>query len=143
MNDLRICIQEAVKSGALLESSARNLQLMLSSSSDPAVRESIAELLSAKAWAELNDRFFRTLAFGTGGLRGRTIAKLVTRAELGTALDTGRPERPCVGTNAMNFFNVSRATQGLVHYVREYHASQGLPGRPALVVAHDTRFFSP
>lgn len=143
MKDLSICIQEAVISGNLLESSARNLQTMLASSGDSTVRESISELLSEKAWAELNDRFFRTLAFGTGGLRGRTIGKQVTRAERGNEQASGRPERPCVGTNAMNFFNVSRATQGLVSYVREYHASQGLAGRPALVVAHDTRFFSP
>jgi phosphoglucomutase len=143
MNDLSLCIQEAVQSGSLLESSARNLQLMLARSNDTTVTESISELLHARAWAELNDRFFRTLAFGTGGLRGRTIGKQITRAEQGTEQPSGRPERPCVGTNAMNFFNVSRATQGLVAYVREYHSSQGLSGKPKLVIAHDTRFFSP
>ena len=37
----------------------------------------------AGEWTELNDRFFRTLAFGTGGLRGRTIGKVVTNAERG------------------------------------------------------------
>ena len=64
----------------------------------------------AGEWAELNDRFYKTLAFGTGGLRGRTIGKIVTKAERGQGRPNERPEFPCVGTNAMNFFNVSRAT---------------------------------
>jgi phosphoglucomutase len=143
MNDLSQRIAEAVQSGALLNSSAANLQQLLSTSTDPVVHESVAELVSAAAWAELNDRFFRTLAFGTGGLRGRTIARTVTAAERGREQPLGRPEHPCVGTNAMNSFNVSRATQGLVAYIKEYHALSGKPGRPALVIAHDTRFFSP
>lgn len=143
MNDLSPRIAEAVQSGALLKSSAANLQALLSTSRDPVVQESISELVAANAWAELNDRFFRTLAFGTGGLRGRTIARTVTAAEKGREQDSGRPEHPCVGTNAMNGFNVSRATQGLVAYMKEYHAASGKPGRPTLVIAHDTRFFSP
>ena len=143
MNDLSQRIAEAVQSGALLESSAHNLQKLLSTATDPVVHQSVGELASAGAWAELNDRFFRTLAFGTGGLRGRTIAKTVTAAERGQAQPLGRPEHPCVGTNAMNSFNVSRATQGLSAYIKEYHALSGKGGRPALVIAHDTRFFSP
>jgi phosphoglucomutase len=143
MNDLSQRIAEAVHSGTLLESSAANLQKLLSTSTDAVVHASIAELVASGAWAELDDRFFRTLAFGTGGLRGRTIARRVTEAERGREQALGRPEHPCVGTNAMNGFNVSRATQGLVAYVKEYHALSGRPGRPALVVAHDTRFFSP
>ena len=143
MNDLSQRIAEAVHSGTLLESSAANLQKLLSTSTDAVVHASIAELVASGAWAELDDRFFRTLAFGTGGLRGRTIARRVTEAERGREQALGRPEHPCVGTNAMNGFNVSRVTQGLVAYVKEYHALSGRPGRPALVVAHDTRFFSP
>ena len=44
---------------------------------------------------ELNDRFYKTLAFGTGGLRGRTIGKIVTKAERGEAAPTrGRNSPP-------------------------------------------------
>ncbi|PYJ85006.1 MAG: phosphomannomutase, partial [Verrucomicrobia bacterium] len=96
------------------------------------------ELLKAAEWAELNDRFFRTLAFGTGGLRGRTIGKVVTKAERGSARDGEPPEFPCVGTNAMNFYNVSRATQGLVAYLFEWRQRQKIEGRPKIVIAHDT-----
>ena len=142
LSDLSTHIQQAVIAGQLLESSARNIGQLLGRSSSPADFESVGELVAQGAWDELNDRFYKTLAFGTGGLRGRTIGKIVTAAERGTPQPLGRPERPCVGTNAMNFYNISRATQGLVAYVKEWFAQSGLPGRPKIVVAHDTRHFS-
>src|SRR5207253_8955780 len=47
-----------------------------------------------------------------------------------------------VGTNAMNFANVNRATQGLVAYAKQWHAENKIETRPKIVIAHDTRFFS-
>ncbi|PYI94140.1 MAG: phosphomannomutase [Verrucomicrobia bacterium] len=111
-------------------------------SQSPLYRQVVSELANAQEWAELNDRFFRTLAFGTGGLRGRTIGKVVTKAERGNAGDDQPPEFPCVGTNAMNFYNVSRATQGLVAYLREWRAQQKIEGKPKIVIACDTRHYS-
>ena len=142
MNTLTDRIQAAVAAGQLLESSARNICQLLARSSSPVYLASVTELVEAQAWGELNDRFFRTLAFGTGGLRGRTIGKIVTAAEHGTLQALDRPEFPCVGTNAMNDFNISRATQGLVAYLKEWFAKEGLAGRPKIVIAHDTRHFS-
>lgn len=142
MNTLTERIQAAVAAGHLPESSASNITQLLSRSSSPVDQAAIAELVDAQAWSELNDRFFRTLAFGTGGLRGRTIGKIVTKAEAGTPQALNRPEFPCVGTNAMNFFNISRATQGLVAYLHEWFAKENLPGKPKLAIAHDTRHFS-
>ncbi|MGZ5020482.1 MAG: phospho-sugar mutase, partial [Chthoniobacterales bacterium] len=86
--------------------------------------------------------FYKTLAFGTGGLRGRTIGKIVTRAERGNSPNETPPEFPCVGTNAMNFYNIARATRGLVGYLHDWFAKQQLPGKPKIVIAYDTRFFS-
>ena len=143
MSDLSKDIQQAVAEGHLLASSAKNIELMLGSSSQPCVRESIQELVSAGAWQELDDRFYKTLTFGTGGLRGRTIGRIVTASEQGAPQTLGRPEQPCIGTNAMNSFNVSRATQGLVAYLKDWVAETGLGDRPKIVIAHDTRFFSP
>ena len=125
----------------LLPGAVQNIAPFVRSKS-PVVAASIAELIAAEAWEELNDRFFRTLAFGTGGLRGRTIGKVVTAAERGTPQALGRPQFACVGTNAMNDFNISRATQGLAAYLREWFAKNSLPGRPKIVIAHDTRHFS-
>lgn len=136
-------IRAAVKAGQLLESAARNIALLLEQAPEPVHLASVRELIDASDWSELNDRFFTTLAFGTGGLRGRTIGKVVTKAEQGKGGPLGRPEHPCVGTNAMNFYNVERATRGLVAYLWQHFSREGKPGRPKLAIAHDTRHFSP
>ncbi len=125
-----------------MESTAKNIRLLLGSDRSHLYFQSIAELASKNDWSELNDRFYRTLAFGTGGLRGRTIGKIVTVAERGNAPAGERPEFPCVGTNAMNFFNISRATQGLAAYLHGCNARANISSKPKLVIAHDPRFFS-
>lgn len=142
MQNLLSAIDQAAKDGKLLESSAANVRSLLAGSSSPVYEAAIAELASAGNWKELDNRFFRTLAFGTGGLRGKTIGMVVTKVEQGTPQPLGRPEFACVGTNAMNTYNISRATQGLVTYVKEHFAKSGRPGKPAICISHDTRFFS-
>ena len=142
MSDLHTLLDRAVKAGQLSEASAENITQLLAHSSDPVYAQSVQQLAAQGAWGELNDRFYRTLAFGTGGLRGRTIGKVVADAEQGTPDAKGRPQFPCVGTNAMNYFNISRATQGLVAYLKEWFAKNNLPGRPKIAIAHDTRHFS-
>lgn len=64
--------------------------------------------------SQISDRFYRHLAFGTGGLRG----------EMGA------------GTNRMNVYTVGRATQGLADFLREKNAN------PVVCVACDTRNMS-
>ena len=59
----------------------------------------------------VTDRFYRDLAFGTGGLRGVIGA----------------------GTNRMNIYTIRRATQGLADYLN----ASGLPKKVA--IAHDSR----
>ena len=142
MSDLSLRLSQAVQAGSLLASSAKNIEQLIARCSSPTYAQSVEELVEKQAWDELNDRFFKTLAFGTGGLRGRTIGKVVTAAEQGQTQALGRPERPCVGTNAMNYYNISRATQGLVVYLKDWFAKNNLPGRPSIAIAHDTRHFS-
>ena len=142
MSDLTPILESAVQSKKLLEASARNIQALLSHSTSPVDDAAIRELVASENWTELNNRFFRTIAFGTGGLRGKTIGATVTSVEQGQPQPLGRPEFPCVGTNAMNFTNISRATQGLVAYVKEYFATTGKSGKPSLCICHDTRFYS-
>ena len=134
--------QRALTTGKLLDSTAHNLRGALERPSSPVDVPAIVELVEAQEWTELNDRFYTSLAFGTGGIRGRTIGKIVTKAERGTPNELGRPEFPCVGTNAMNYESIRRATQGLVDYLKEWWAGQKIAGRPKIVIAHDTRFFS-
>jgi len=140
---LEATLTSAAAAGKILESTHQNILALLAASSEPLYKASIEELAAAEQWEELNDRFFQALKFGTGGLRGRTIGKIVTKAERGNAPADQRPEHPCVGTNAMNFYNVARATRGLVAYIKAYREKAGLGGKPTVVFSHDTRHFSP
>ncbi len=79
---------------------------------DPDLRD---ELLSIQGDEEaINDRFWTTLAFGTGGLRGVIGA----------------------GTNRMNVYTVSQATQGLADYLNAKY------DEPTVAIAHDSRIKS-
>jgi len=135
-------ISQAVADGDLMESAAKNIHALLEAAPSALYLQSVGELVEGGKWAELNDRFYRTLSFGTGGLRGRTSGKIVTTAERGNARENERPEFPCVGTNAMNFFNISRATQGLVAYLHDWNRSSKISTKPKFVIAYDPRFFS-
>lgn len=57
--------------------------------------ETKKELLSLEDEREIEDRFYRELEFGTGGLRGVLGA----------------------GSNRMNLYTVGKATQGIVNYL--------------------------
>jgi phosphoglucomutase len=142
MSILLDSIAAAEAAGTLLSTSAENIRTMLARGSSPLAEAVIAELAASGLWDELNNRFFRTLAFGTGGLRGKTIGEVVTKAEAGLGRPDGRPEYACIGTNAMNEYNIARATRGLATYVREWHGREGKPGRPSIAISYDTRFFS-
>ncbi|HNW30353.1 MAG TPA: phospho-sugar mutase, partial [Spirochaetota bacterium] len=78
------------------------------------IRE-IESLVEKKEDNELEDRFYRTLEFGTGGLRGVIGA----------------------GTNRMNIYTVGMATQGLANYI----GKNGSAGT-GVVIARDSRRLS-
>ena len=135
-------IERAVAGRQLMESAAKNIQALLGGAPSDLYLRAVSELVDGAEWSELNDRFYQTLAFGTGGLRGRTTGKIVTASERGNARQDERPEFPCVGTNAMNFFNTSRATRGLVAYLHDCNGDKRISAKPKIVIAHDPRFFS-
>lgn len=85
--------------------------------------DSRAELESiADDPAAITDRFYRELAFGTGGLRGILGA----------------------GTNRMNGDTVRRATQGLANYLLKSNAFSrcGLSVSPSIAIGYDSRINS-
>jgi phosphoglucomutase len=135
-------IDRAVADEQLMESTARNIHTLLEGAPSDLYLRAVDELVNAHEWSELNDRFYRTLVFGTGGLRGRTIGRIVTVAERGKALPNERPEFPCVGTSSMSYFNISRATRGLVGYLHDWNRDEKISTKPKIVIAHDPRFFS-
>src|SRR5213596_869032 len=142
VEELNSRIERAVARGQLLESTAKNIRSLLTAAPTDLYFNSVNQLADSWEWSELNDRFYQTLAFGTGGLRGRTIGKIVTTAECGATREDERPQFPCVGTNAMNFFNINRATRGLVAYLQDWNRREGSLMKPKIVIAHDPRFFS-
>ena len=65
---------------------------------------------------EIEERFYRDLEFGTGGLRGIIGA----------------------GTNRMNLYTVRKATQGLANYILKEHGE-----KKGVAIAFDSRNMSP
>ena len=135
-------IQAAAKAGQLMASTAENLGTFLSAQLPAWALASIDELVTREAWGELNDRFYRFLEFGTGGMRGRTIGVVPAAAETGTLSATGSPEHAAIGSNVLNDFTLIRAVVGLYRYTRKYQNSRGHRAPAKLVIAYDVRHFS-
>src|SRR3979411_2675635 len=85
-------IARAVADKRLLDSAAKNIAALLSGATSQLYAQVGRELAEAGQWSELNDRFYKTLAFGTGGLRGRTNGKIVTKAERGSETNILTPK---------------------------------------------------
>ena len=80
-------------------------------------QETKDELLAIKDnEAEIEDRFYKELEFGTGGLRGVLGA----------------------GTNRMNIYTVRKATQGLANYIKKQGGQE-----KGVAIAYDSRRMSP
>ncbi len=135
-------ITAAVKDGKLMASAADNLNAWRQAGLPAWAEESLAELIERGEWGELNDRFYRYLEFGTGGMRGRTIGKVAARAETGTLSLSGSPAYAAVGSNLLNEFTLTRAIIGLHRYMAGYLTTQKSGARPKIVIAHDVRHFS-
>jgi phosphoglucomutase len=135
-------LQSGVFSGQLMAASTANVAAYLAADLPDWAHASIRELLAKRRWSELNDRFYRELEFGTGGIRGRTIGAVPTAAETGKPGQYGCPEHAAVGSNMLNDFTLGRAVIGLFRYTQEYLSGRGDTAAPRLVIAHDVRFYS-
>lgn len=89
-----------------------NANIWLSEKYDEETRKEVRRLMEEDP-AELTESFYRTLEFGTGGLRGI----------MG------------VGSNRMNKYTVGAATQGLANYLKKNYPNTDLK----VVVSHDSR----
>lgn len=85
---------------------------------DEATKQELRGLESQAA--QIEDRFYRDLEFGTGGLRGVIGA----------------------GTNRINRYTVAKATQGLAQFVLEEQEPDGATV-PSVAIAYDSRHQSP
>lgn len=136
-------IEAAGAEGKLLESAVENLKIWVGADFLPEwVGTSIAELVEQGEWEELTDRFYQNMAFGTGGIRGRTIGRVSSKVEMGNAGPGGTPAHAAVGTNVLNDFNIIKATIGLFRYTQKYLKESGRYDLPRFIIAHDVRHFS-
>lgn len=135
-------VREAGAAGQILPDAVQNLTAWLGAGLPSWAAAAIDELVAKGVWSELNDRFYRYLEFGTGGMRGRTIGAVGAESETGLPDPLGTPAHPAVGSNMMNDFTLIRATIGLYRYVHEYLARADRYDSPKLVIAHDVRHFS-
>ncbi len=135
-------LAQAVKNGQLLSTAADNLNAWLQAGLPAWAQESLLELIERGEWNELNDRFYRYLEFGTGGMRGRTIGVKAAAAETGVINAQGSPAHANVGSNLLNDFTLVRAVIGLHRYLVKYLAAQKIAAKPRIVIAHDVRHFS-
>ena len=84
---------------------------------DERFRKEVEELVAKGDMKELEDRFYQTLEFGTGGLRGVMGG----------------------GTNRMNTLEINLATQGLANYVLKAFPEKAKDGTLSAVIAYDSR----
>ena len=87
---------------------------------DERFSKEIVDLIEKEDYKELEDRFYQTLEFGTGGLRGIMGG----------------------GTNRMNTLVINKATQGLANYVLKAFPKEAADGTLSAVVAYDSRLNS-
>lgn len=84
---------------------------------DKRFSKEIEELIAKEDYKELEDRFYQTLEFGTGGLRGIMGG----------------------GTNRMNTLEINKATQGLANYLNKSYPDKAKAGTLSAVIAYDSR----
>lgn len=87
---------------------------------DKRFSKEVEDLIAKEDYKELEDRFYRTLEFGTGGLRGIMGG----------------------GTNRMNTLEINKATQGLANYVIKAFPEKAKNGTLSAVIAYDSRLNS-
>ena len=88
----------------------------ISEEKDTRFSKEIEELIAKEDYKELEDRFYQTLEFGTGGLRGVMGG----------------------GTNRMNTLEINLATQGLANYIMKQNGQN-----KGVAIAFDSRRMSP
>ena len=125
-------LSEAEKSGFIFNSTRKHCEELLSLESIPEGKVLIEELIKHENWTELNDRFYKHITFGTGGMRGRTIGKTTTIHEQGSRGSKETPQHAAIGTSTLNEITILKATKALFQYTKEYISSIDFLEQPTL-----------
>ena len=84
------------------EATRQNIEIWLNGNYDLKTKAQINDLIENEATTELTDSFYKTLEFGTGGLRGI----------MG------------VGSNRINRYTIGAATQGFSNYLKKEYGDE-------------------
>ncbi len=107
-------LEAAAAEGKLSAGAAGNIRVWLTEPYLAEYSPAVAERLAAGRWQELDDAFWTTIPFGTGGRRGKMYP---------------------VGTNAINDRTIGESAAGLADYVKDQ-----VRGKPlCCAIAYDTR----
>ncbi len=114
-------LDAAAAAGKLSAAAAANIRTWLTQPYLADYAAEVADHVAAEKWLPLEEVFWTTIPFGTGGRRGRMYP---------------------IGCNAINDRTIGESAQGLADYVKRQAAAEGLrdPSRPfACAIAYDTR----
>lgn len=107
-------VQEAAAEGKLSQGALKNLRIWLTEPRYAEYAPEVVEHVAQGKWQELDDAFWTTIPFGTGGRRGKMYT---------------------IGSNTINDRTIGESAQGLAEYVREHVTDRPL----SCAIAYDTR----
>lgn len=96
------------------EAAAQTISRWLKEPKFAEYRSELEKLIADQRWNDLEDAFFKTIEFGTGGIRGTTG----------------------IGSNRISKVTIGEATQALAQYIKELDPANVKAG---IVIAYDTR----
>lgn len=105
-------MQEKIRNIPISDEAKKNIMVWVNEFGEEVEKE-VFYLIENQKFDELEERFYRRLEFGTGGMRGKMA----------------------IGPNKMNKYTVQIATQGFVNYVKKVKQNEPL----SCVIGYDTR----
>ncbi|MEM9353578.1 MAG: phospho-sugar mutase [Planctomycetota bacterium] len=112
-------VEQAQGDSKITPKAAENIETWLTQPRYADYAAEVAEHITSGKWQELDDAFWTTIPFGTGGRRGKMYP---------------------IGSNAINDRTIGESAQGLATYVKAHHEESG---ELSSAIAYDTRHRSP
>jgi phosphomannomutase len=119
--DAMTALDTAADAGQLSPSAVENVRTWLIEPHLEEYAPQIAEHLASGKWKELDDAFWTTIPFGTGGRRGRMYP---------------------IGCNAINDRTIGESAQGLADFIKEQEHDKPLGCAIAYDTRHQSRHFA-
>ena len=108
-------VDAATQTSQISPSAAENIKAWLTQPRYSEYAPLVVDHIEDGKWQELDDAFWTTIPFGTGGRRGKMYP---------------------IGSNAINDRTIGESAQGLANYTKAHHTG---PGELSCAIAYDTR----